>query len=183
MIGLKKEQLIIKKLAALANAWSPTVMIADHLILLLEIGSTLRLHNGLTSLTRRIEHSIPNELEDYHIAITPTPESAKLCVKYTTHTYLTDYTQLVSYIRDISVDKIILPDRQCKLLSGLGIKTIGDLFRLQRNGISQRFGIEFLNYIDRLTGKIIDPKPFSKSRPFFYANLDLEGELSTIQQL
>tara|TARA_B100000029_G_scaffold479810_1_gene527203 strand:+ start:1536 stop:3074 length:1539 start_codon:yes stop_codon:yes gene_type:complete len=179
----KKEKAIIEQLSVIANDWSPTVVVKDNLILLLEIGSTLRSHNGLTPLTKLIKQSIPSEIEDYHMAITPTPESAKLCVMDNRNTYLVTYAQLVSHIRNISVNKIELSKQQYKFLFDLGIKTIGDLFRLPRSGIIQRFGFDFLNYIERLTGKAIDPRPLSKSRPLFYADIDLEGEITTIQQL
>ena len=65
----------------------------------------------------------------------------------------------------------------------LGIKHIGDLLRLPRDGLVRRLGLELLQDLDRLTGKRSDPQPIFKPPLCFEESIDFEREISEVEQL
>ncbi|MDP6417358.1 MAG: hypothetical protein QGG54_20340, partial [Gammaproteobacteria bacterium] len=76
-----------------------------------------------------------------------------------------------------------LTRRQHTLLMRLGIKHIGDLLRLPRDGLVRRLGLELLQDLDRLIGKISDPQPIFKPPLYFEESIDFEREISEVEQL
>ena len=52
--NFESEKVAIEKLAKLTQSWSPKVVIHNNKLVLLEIGSSLRLHGGLTSLLKSV---------------------------------------------------------------------------------------------------------------------------------
>ena len=180
---LQAEQLAMEQLATFATAWSPTVVIQHDRVLLLEIGSCLRLHHGLPTLMKSVHKSLPSEKLGCRIAVTPTPASAVLCARSGDAVCVTDRARLISCIGSVSVQKMKLTRRQHTLLMRLGIKHIGDLLRLPRDGLVRRLGLELLQDLDRLTGKRSDPQPIFKPPLCFEESIDFEREISEVEQL
>ena len=180
---LQAERLTIEQLATFATAWSPTVIIQYDQMLLLEIGSCMRLHHGLPALMKLIHKSFPTEKLGCRIAVTPTPASAVLCARSSGDICVTDRARLISHIGSIPVQKMKLTSRQHTLLTSLGVKYIGDLLRLPRDGLTRRLGLEFIRDLDRLTGKRPDPQTAFKPPLCFEANVDFEREMSKVEQL
>ena len=66
-----------------------------------------------------------------------------------------------------------LAPESLELLANLGIRTIGGLMRLPREGITRRFGQRLLDEIDRACGKAPEPREFFVSPAYFSARLEL----------
>jgi protein ImuB len=60
-----------------------------------------------------------------------------------------------------------------ELLRGLGIRTVGELMRLPRDGVTLRFGRGLLAELDRALGKIPEPRLFFVPPARFAARLEL----------
>ena len=59
------------------------------------------------------------------------------------------------------------------LLSSLGVKTVGGLMRLPREGVARRFGAGLLERIDQACGKTSEPREFFLPPARFAARLEL----------
>jgi protein ImuB len=180
---LQAEQLAMEQLAIFATAWSPTVVTQYDQVLLLEIGSCLRLHHGLHELIKLVHKSLLSETFSCHIAVTPTPASAVLCARSGTDIYVTDRARLISRIGSMSIRNMELTSHQRALLTRLGVKCIGDLLRLPRDGLARRLGLELLQNLDRLIGKRPDPQSVFKPPLYFKMSIDFENEVFEVAQL
>jgi len=65
-----------------------------------------------------------------------------------------------------------------QLLRGLGIRSVGDLIRLPRDGVTLRFGTAMLAELDRALGKIPEPRRFFVPPARFAARLELPAPVS-----
>jgi len=64
------------------------------------------------------------------------------------------------------------------LLRGLGIRTIGELMRLPRDGIALRFGRALLADLDRALGKIPEPRAYFVPPARFCVRLELPAQVT-----
>ena len=181
--NLEAEQLMMQKFATLATSWSPTVVIQHNQVLLLEIGSTLRLHQGLSALIKLVYKLLPSKQLNCCIAVTSTPASAVLCARSGYDICVTDHTRLISQIGGIAVRNMNLSKQQHTLLAQLGIEQLSDLLRLPRDGLARRMGLEFLKDLDKLIGKRSDPQPIYKASLFFKMKSEFEDPIFQIEQL
>ena len=123
------ETLMMKQFANLANSWSPTIVIQNDRVLLLEIGSCLRINGGLPSLVRLVRKSLPCEKLDCTIAVTPTPSSSVLCARSNYDVCVTTRARLISHIGNISIKNMAITKKQKDFLKQLGISQVRELLR------------------------------------------------------
>ena len=177
------ETLMMKQFANLANSWSPNIVIQNDHVLLLEIGSCLRINGGLPSLVRLVRKSLPCEKLDCTIAVTPTPASSVLCARSNYDICVTTRARLISHIGNISIENMAITKKQKDFLKQLGISQISELLRLPRTGLARRIGPDFVKTLDRLTGKQPDPQLIYNSPPYFKKGVDFEREIYNTEQL
>jgi protein ImuB len=63
-----------------------------------------------------------------------------------------------------------------ELLAGLGIRTLGELMRLPREGVARRFGQALVEDLDRALGRIPEPRRWFSPPPRFDARLELPAQ-------
>ena len=66
----------------------------------------------------------------------------------------------------------------CDALRGLGLRTLGEVLALPRDGLRQRFGPVLLRELDRALGVQPDPRTFFVPPPRFSASLELLSEVN-----
>lgn len=69
-------------------------------------------------------------------------------------------------------------DDALALLHGLGIRTVGELARLPRDGVALRFGRALLDDLDRALGRIPEPRAYFVPPARFAARLELPAPVS-----
>jgi protein ImuB len=68
-------------------------------------------------------------------------------------------------------------------LQTVGVRTVGLLVSLPRDGVAKRFGPEVCNYLDRLTGAAPDPRPTYRLPPKYHAHFEFEAEIRNTEAL
>ena len=180
--NFESEKVAIEKLAKLTQSWSPKVVIHNNKLVLLEIGSSLRLHGGLTSLLKSVYKSFPRNSFGCNIAVTPTPASAILFAQMGYDIMLTNNLELASYLRQLSVQSLDLEKKEKNFLTQMGISQISDLLRLPKNGLTVRMGVQFLKKLEKITDKT-NPQLIHKFSPYFEIKADFEREIYFIKPL
>src|SRR6185436_19460318 len=65
----------------------------------------------------------------------------------------------------------------------LGIRTVGLLVGLPRDGVAKRFSPEVMDYLDRLMGTAPDPRPAFRLPPKYHARFEFEAEVRNTEAL
>jgi protein ImuB len=68
-------------------------------------------------------------------------------------------------------------------LHALGLRTLGDLLRLPRDGVNRRFGTALLAEVDRALGHLPDPQPLFEPPQRFSATIELPADVVDCAQL
>lgn len=159
---------------------------------LLEVQASLRLWGGLHHLYQTIQRGYQSLGLQPVMALGPTPRAAEwtaewmACSANTATTHLTD--QPSSSVHQARADLhplplAFIPEAQPHLetLSRMGLSRLGDLLRLPRTGLSQRFGTELLKAIDAALGRRPDLRQPIQAPAHFSQTLELP--ITSVHQL
>jgi len=177
----------LHNIACWACQFTPSVCVQPAQGLLLEVGSTLLMHGGLSRLLVRIGKGLV-EL-GYHASpgIAPTPLAAWLLAKARAlgmRTRTCRETQLLPE-RLATLPLALLDWRTDTLqtLQGLGINTIGQCLRLPRDGFIKRFGAERRLDLDKSIGSAADPRHWFTPPDTFANRIEFGFELNDTTML
>ncbi|HQT26142.1 MAG TPA: DNA polymerase Y family protein, partial [Burkholderiales bacterium] len=163
-------------LAAWAGSFTPSVSIQPS-GLLLEIGSCIRLHNGLANLLSKIRENLHEMGCGFHIACAPTPHAAWLLAISGTEIFVMQSGEIGKAIGRLPVRLLSQPSKVIEGLEMVGAKMIGDCMRLPRSGMAKRFGQAVHEEIDRALGRIPDPRICFVPPPVFERRLQLPASV------
>jgi protein ImuB len=68
-------------------------------------------------------------------------------------------------------------------LHAIGVRTVGELAALPRDGLARRFGQALLDDLDRAHGRLADPRAFYVPPAKFHARLELPAEVTQAESL
>nr|WP_274522871.1 DNA polymerase Y family protein [Ectothiorhodospira haloalkaliphila] len=128
-------------------------------LILLEIGRSLRLFGGVEALRGRILEALGPLDFQVRAGIAPCPSAARLLARWAPGTTVTDGDALLRLLRKAPLETLEDDPKRQERLRGLGVRTLGDLLRLPRDGLARRLGPELLRELDRLRGWSPDPLP------------------------
>ena len=151
----------LHNLACWAGQFTPNVAL-EAAGLLLEIGSTLRLHGGLSQLLARIRHGVAELGYQTIPGVAPTPLAASILARARQYglrvRMCRDPALLPERLNDLPLALLDWPDEIMKPLQALGIRRIGQCLELPRDGFIRRFGRERRLELDRAIGALPDPR-------------------------
>ena len=177
------EQCTLESLALWAEQFTPTISLDPSNALLLEIDGCLQLFHGLDAMTALVRTSVAELGFDVQLACAPTPAGALLLARNGLGTLVTDQTALRQQLVRLPVDGLDAPPRTLAALAGLGLRTVGDVLRLPRDGLARRFGRELVDHLDRAFGDCPDPRAPFVPPPRFASRLVLPVPVPEIEQL
>ncbi|MCF7985695.1 MAG: hypothetical protein K9L70_14935, partial [Thiohalocapsa sp.] len=90
---------------------------------------------------------------------------------------IADHDALRRALALLPVTVLGLDRREREDFDAMGLKRIGDLLRLPRGGLAERFGIERVQQLERLLGERPDPRHFFQPPQRFRAELQLPAEV------
>ncbi len=161
---LDSERQALHNFAAWACQFTPAVSLKDDEGLLLEVSTTLMMHEGLSMLLGKLRRG-SHEL-GYRVScgVAPTPLSAWLCAKARHHGYplraCLDKNDIEARLADLPLALFDWPHDTLGKLSALGIVRIADFLQLPAEGVAQRFGENCWNDVQRALGRRPDPRPW-----------------------
>ncbi|WP_426690276.1 Y-family DNA polymerase [Rhodanobacter ginsengiterrae] len=160
-------------LAAVAYRYSSEVSLLPHAIVL-EVSRSLSLFGSWP----RLESLLRDELDAlgfrHRISAAPTAHAAYVLAGVSDGQAVLGDEHLRHALQRIPLQQSRLPAAAVEALPGMGIRTLGQLLNLPRDGLRRRFGADLLLALDRLTGDA--PAGLDAYRP--PDNFDLRIELS-----
>ncbi len=156
-----RERQRLQRLAEAALAFTPRVSLEPPDELLLELRGSLRLFGGLEALLARLQAAARHLGLTLRSSVAPTPRAALAGARAAAELRVMHAAQLVGQLAPLPVTVLRWPETTRARLGAMGVRTLGELLRLPRAGLAQRFGPEALLALDRLVGREREPR-----RPF-----------------
>ena len=176
--SVEREQQTLESLAAWLESFSSCVSIAGPDVLVLEIAGSLRLFGGLRALRRDIATGLEAKGFDANLAIAPTPLGATWIARFGRRACIREMANLMPVLRRLPLRCLDWPAGLCAALKGMGMETVGDCFRLPREGFVRRFGSRLLMELDQAAGHLPDPRTSWRAPERFSARYEMTAEQS-----
>jgi protein ImuB len=172
-----------RRLDALAHgllAFTPRLALAPA-GLLLDVGGSLRLFGGLGPLVETARATALGRGHRAAMAAAPTAAAALLLARAGGEHFITDRARLTAPLAALPIGLLEMEEKDLATLAGCGIRTIGELLRLPRDGLGRRFPPTLLTALDRLLGRSPDPRPLFAPGRFFEDDIELPaGDHETV---
>lgn len=151
--------------------------------LLLEIGGSLRLFGGPERLRDRVRDAAAELGHDVILAAAPTPLGAQWLARAGFDMLVADRETLRHHLRRLPVESLELPADAAASLDRMGLRTLGELLALPRDGLARRFGQTLLDRLDRALGRLPDPRAPIEPPARFRADLALPSPVAEVEAL
>lgn len=145
-----------------AGQFTPRVSLEPPQALLLEVEGSLRYFGGRWKFLARLRAGLSRLGFETRIGEAPAPRAALWLARGNG-----------ARLEAQAVAVLDLAPAALALLAGLGIKTLGGLLRLPREGIARRFGQGLLEQLDQACGRAPEAREFFVPRARFAARLEL----------
>lgn len=190
---MAREQTMLQELAETLYCFTPQITLHRKDSLLLEIGASLRLFDGLHMLQQKIRDQLMARELQHQQGIASTPRAAALFARYQYFCqqrghYNNHATQLS--LQDMPIALLELSKKTIEQCHDIGLQRLGELLRLPRDALAKRFSIETRTYLQQLTGERDDPQtsitlPETFTRERFYIDglIKHDDLLAPMQQL
>jgi protein ImuB len=177
------EAAMLARLAAWSGQFSSFVSISAPRALVLEAGGSLKLFGGIGRLTARIKSGLRALGFTARVAAAPTPLAAELLACAGMETFVAHASELPRALGALPVEVLPLDAAQLRLLHGMGLRLIGDVMRLPRDGLARRLGPALVTVLDRALGGHADARlPFVPPARF-HARLELPAPTGNLEAL
>ncbi len=178
----ERESQALQDLALWAYQFSPRIAF-DPLLLLLEIGASLRLFGGRRRLLERIERELPRLGFRARPGLAPTLAAAALLARTRPGCQVERLAELPESLQQIPVRRLTRDRTVRRLIEGIGLASIGDCLALPRPELIRRTGPDFAELLDRLLGHRADVRSLWQPPRHFAQRLELLGEIQHSQAL
>jgi protein ImuB len=138
-------------LAAWAYRYSSEVVLLPHAIVL-EVSRSLHLFGPWPRLEAQLREDLSTLGFRHRITLAPLAQAAYVLAGVHDGLAVTTAQALQHALAPIALRFARLPDNAGSALSAMGIRTLGQLLQLPRDGLQRRFGIALPACLDRLTG-------------------------------
>jgi protein ImuB len=149
----------------------------------LEIGSSLRLFGGFDALIALLQADLDELQQCMQWAVAPTRRGAALLAVADPRRRVDDVPELERRLARFPTTTLAWPGSVLEAMSGMGLRRIGDLWRLPRAGFARRFGAERMLELDRLRGAAADPVVPIVPPPHFRRRFDFPAEVEGVEGL
>ena len=157
----------LNDLAAAAWQLSASVCLYDAGSVVLEIGGSLKLFNGLGGVLQRAREEFSRLGSDFVFAAAGTPRAACWLAHHLPGSYVLFAGELPGLLRGLPVQVLDLGEPQLNALRRSGVRTLGALLRLPRAGVARRFGSGVLQVLDQALGHVPEPMAlYAPPQPF-----------------
>lgn len=170
-------------LAGWAAQFSPGVALEFPDAVLLEAAGSLRLFGGLSPLLARLRRDLGDMGWSAVLAGAPTPRAAFWLALAGSGRFVDTAAELEPTLAPLSVAVLRCEGETLEALAAIGVRTLGELLALPREGLARRFGQRLLDQLDRGLGRLADPRNFFAPPPRFKAAIELPAEVVQAEAL
>lgn len=180
------ERETIERLAAWAGQFTPMVSV-DGQGIVLEIEASLKLFEGHAKLTGAIQRGVREIGLHAALGIAPTALAARLFARAEARGLQVRAcvapADLRQRLADLPLFLLDWPGKTLAHLADLGVLRLRDMLELPAEGIAKRFGPEIVASLDRLMGKLPDPRVPYAPPPRFRSRIELPAEADGVEAL
>jgi len=173
---LQAEQSALEDLALWAYQFSPRIAF-DPLMLLLEIGASLRLFGGLSGVLGCVDREAGRLAHRFQRAVAPAPSAAALLARTRPSLTIETSEMLAAELDRVPLDRLTRERKVRSLITRIGLSTIGECLALPRAELARRAGPRLTLLFDRLLGRLPDPRPLWQPPDAFRRRLELPAEI------
>jgi protein ImuB len=188
------ETAALAAVATWATQFTPAVALAPPDAVLVEIGGSLRLFDGLSKLTARLSGGVRDLGYAARLALAPTPTAAllfaraELAVRHVPeqrqpsprHVSDPDFLDALAPLPLAFTDA---DPAVVATLAAAGITTFGQACALPRAALARRVGTDFIALLDRARGLIADPRPPFVPPPRYTGKIELPAPVANAEAL
>jgi protein ImuB len=176
----------LEGLAAWAGQYTPMASV-DGDGIVLEVEACLRLFNGHAKLTSAIQRGVRALGLHATLGVAPTPLAARLFARAEARGLqvrsCVALAELRERLADLPLFLLDWPEKTLARLTDLGVLRLRDMLDLPAEGIARRFGPEIVVSLDRLVGRVPDPREPYAPPPRFRSRLELPAEAEGVEAL
>ncbi len=173
----------LNNLAAWAGRFTPNVSLEKPCGLLLEVAGSLQLYGGLPALVRSVRADLRDMGYRVQLAGAPTARAAWWLALADHPRFVTELPSLTAALRPLPLRTLESGDKTFALLSRSGIRTLGEVWQLPRDGLARRCGQDLLDRLDRALGHLPEPRPYFQPPLQFHARQELAAEVCHTEPL
>ena len=171
------EAATLEELAAWAERFTAFVSLAPPAGLLLEIGGSLRLFEGVEMLRQGIEDGLRGLGFEASTGTAPTSAAAWLLARAGFPEPVLDRSRLPGRLAEVPLACLDLPESALRDLAAMGIRRFCDGYRLPRDAVSRRVGETLVDTMDRALGRRPETRTRYTAPPEFSRRLDFPDEI------
>lgn len=176
----------LERLAGWAAQYTPAVSV-EPTGLVLEVEGSVRLFGGLARLLAALRGGVRALGLQATVGVAPTPLAARAFARAKARGMAVrscaTMPELPARLAELPLFLLEWPGRTLEHLSDLGVVRVKDALSLPRAGFSQRFGPEALAVLDRLAGRVPDPRLPYVPPARYRARLELPAEAEGVEAI
>jgi protein ImuB len=169
--------------AGWAAQFTPGVALEFPDGVLLEVSGSLKLFDGLESLLERLRRGLAEMGWSATLAGAPTPRAAFWLAWIGKQKFIGSMAELNPVLAALPVEVLRCNDETLAAFEAIGVRTLGELRSLPREGMARRFGQGPLAELDRALGRLPDPRNFFVLPARFGAAIELPAEVTQAEAL
>lgn len=179
----RAERHALRRLAGWLYQFSSQVSLRPPCTLLLEIQGSQELFGGRAALLDRIYSGLATLGYQVHSAGAPTPLAAYSLACCGSDRQVGSVDELPAALAPLPLSVLDWEQKLLDRLEGMGIRRLGELFRLPRDGLARRLGPDSVKYLDRMLGRCLDPLKLYRPPARFNSRLQLPAEVGQASAL
>ena len=165
------------RLLSIAQDFSSQVSIEPPDGVLFEAGRSRQFFGGLRSLLAKLQLRCQQVALAPRWGLAPTPLAALALARAISGRVVLQRAHLVGTLGPLSLAALGWPERTLERLAAIGVRDIGSVLRLPRAEFARRYGRSCLESLDRLLGRLPDPRRRLMPAPRFRLLRELDFEL------
>lgn len=168
--------------AGWAAQFTPAIAVEFPDMVLLDMSGSLKLFRGLESLIESLRRGLAGMGWSTKLAGAPTPRAACWLARTNEERFIVR-GELEQALAALSVRVLHCADETLEALQAIGVRTLGELVALPRDGVARRFGQRLVDDLDRALGRLPDPRNFFVPPAVFRADIELPTEVTQAEAL
>lgn len=179
----RAESHALKSVALWAGQWTSTISIEPPACVLLEISACRNYFGGLEALLAGIETGLAAIGFSGVMATAPTAGAASLLARAGEAVVATEDGDLMRRLAALPLSLLDHAQAALDMLSGIGVRTLGEFLALPRDGAARRFGQALVDEIDRARGILPDPRLSFVPPERYHGQLELPAPVDQVEAL
>ncbi|HEY6242057.1 MAG TPA: DNA polymerase Y family protein [Burkholderiales bacterium] len=170
-------------IAAWAIQFTPGVALEFPSTVLLELSGSMRLYGGTGVMKKKLLRDTAEIGYRAVIAGAPTPRAASWLAAAGEENLIAGLSELEQALAQLRVEIAGWEKETLGALRSIGVRTLGQLRSLPREGVARRFGQALLRDMDRAFGQLSDPRNFFVPPARFRSDIELPAEIIQAEML